>query len=357
MFRNTGRTTRSAIALLLALATTPFTAAANDLQQMLIQATSLAGSGDTEQAKSLYRDLIENHPDTVYAGHAHLGMATLHIAARENDEAIAEPDLALAYPSTTLVSKAAVQKVTVLANRLMDYDQAIEVGEAYLEELGPLMPPFDRRLMIMQLAFAYDQAERSEEALGIFKEELPRTPALLTLPLYYERLFDLQVKLGHRDEALGVARMGYALCGFDQASIEAMSNLVKKAYAARGEIFKATQFFAAQEDIEKPNPLLEAAMPTLTEEQLAELAECAQSDARLRVVAFLLIEDYANAMNAAQEAMAEADANQMLAALNEVARVFKARDLNLVRGNQFLEYAKTGEGVNPLDGFWEEMQP
>ena len=98
-------------------------------------------------------------------------------------------------------------------------------------------------------------------------------------------------------------------------------------------------------------------MPKLTDEQIAELAQASQSDARLRVVAFLLIEDYANAMNAAQEAMAEANANQMLQALNEVARVFKAKDLNLVRGNQFLEFAKSGEGVNPLDGFWEEVQP
>jgi len=111
MFRNTGRTTRSAIALLLALPLAPCFAADNDLQQMLIEATSLAGSGDTEQAKSLYRDLIDNHPGTVYAGHAHLGMATLHIAAREDEEAVAELDLALAYPSTGLVSKAAVQKM------------------------------------------------------------------------------------------------------------------------------------------------------------------------------------------------------------------------------------------------------
>lgn len=346
----------SALALFLMLSAASSFAQTNDLQQMLIQATGLAASGDTEQARALYRQLITTAPDTVYAGHAHLGLAKLHIAAREDDAALAELDLALAYASTTLISSAAVQKVTVLANRTLDYDQAVEVAEQYLDELGDLMPPFDRRLMIMQLAHAHDAAGRPEEALAVFRDELPLTPALLTLPLYYERLFDLHVKLGQRDEALSVARMGYALCGFDQPSIEAMSNLVKKAYAARGEIFKATQFFAAQEDPELPNPLRDAPLPQLSEEQAAWMAEVSQRDARLRVVTYLLLEDYEDAMIAAQDAMAEADASAMIQALNEVARVFKARDLNLVRGNQFLEYAKTGQGVNPLDGFWEEVQ-
>jgi len=55
-------------------------------------------------------------------------------------------------------------------------------------------------------------------------------------------------------------------------------------------------------------------------------------------------------------AMAAAPAEDMLRALGEVARVFKAKDLNLVRANQFLNYAKTGEGENPLAGFWEEAE-
>jgi hypothetical protein len=60
-------------------------------------------------------------------------------------------------------------------------------------------------------------------------------------------------------------------------------------------------------------------------------------------------------MLAAELHMAEAPAKDMLMALGQVARVFKAKDLNLVRGNQFLEYAKAGNGTNPLDAFWQEV--
>ena len=96
-------------------------------------------------------------------------------------------------------------------------------------------------------------------------------------------------------------------------------------------------------------------MPQVSEEDLAQMLEIGAGDSRLEVCSCLYASKYEQAMSAAQDAMAEADADDMLPALNQVARVFKARDLNLVRANEFLNYAKTGEGGNPLAGFWEEL--
>jgi len=96
-------------------------------------------------------------------------------------------------------------------------------------------------------------------------------------------------------------------------------------------------------------------MPTVSDEQFAQMLQASGTDCRLQVCSQLYASRYQDAMMAAQEAMAQADAQGMIAALNEVARVFKARDLNLVRANQFLSYAKTGQGQNPLAGFWEEL--
>jgi tetratricopeptide (TPR) repeat protein len=324
---------------------------------MLIKAQSLANAGETEQAKALYQQLIREYPDTVYAGHAYLGLAKVHVALRENEEALAALDQVLEnFSRPALVGAAAVQKVTVLIHRFSMYDEAIQLAEEQLEALGEYMQPFDRRVMVIQLTYAYDKAGQTEKALATYEELLPGTPALLTLPLYFERLFELQTKLAKQDEALTTARLGYALCAFEQTAIEAMSNLVKKAYASRGEIFKATQFFAAQEDPEKPNPLAEVPMPEVSEEQLAQMLEIGAGDCRLEVCSYLYAGRYEEAMMAAQEAMAAAPAEDMLRALGEVARVFKAKDLNLVRANQFLNYAKTGEGENPLAGFWEEAE-
>jgi hypothetical protein len=37
--------------------------------------------------------------------------------------------------------------------------------------------------------------------------------------------------------------------------------------------------------------------------------------------------------------------------LTDIARCFKAKDTNLVRANQFVRWAKTGTGANPVEGF------
>ena len=176
--------------------------AADPIQQILLDATALANSGETEQAKALFQQLIDDHADTVFAGHAWLGMARLHLKARENDECLAALDHALEYPSTALVSRAALEKVALLGNRLQDYEEGIAVAEHYLTELGELMPPYDRRLMIVQLAFCYDKSGQPEEALAVYEQELLATPALLFATIYYERVFDLHTRLGNQDEAL-----------------------------------------------------------------------------------------------------------------------------------------------------------
>jgi len=45
----------------------------------------------------------------------------------------------------------------------------------------------------------------------------------------------------------------------------------------------------------------------------------------------------------------------MATALRNLARCFKAHDLNLIRANQFLEFHRTGAGVNPLPALEGEL--
>ena len=42
-------------------------------------------------------------------------------------------------------------------------------------------------------------------------------------------------------------------------------------------------------------------------------------------------------------------------ALRNAGRCFKAHDLNLIRANQFLEFHRTGAGVNPLPALEGEL--
>ena len=334
----------------------PLSASANEAQTLLNSAQAAYNAGDYEEAGTLYQQIIDQFPDKVHSGYALVGLANIHTRNRENEEALAKLDQVLdQFGSAALLGKAAVLKISLLANRLKDYPGGIEFAEAWLAENGDLMRNHDRATMAIYLAQCYDKSGQPEEAIGVFQQEILTSPALFIYPLYHERLLELQLRTGHPDDALTTARVGYALCEFDQTSIEAMSNLVKKAYASRGEIFKATQFFAAQEDPEKNNPLFEVALPEVTPEQLDVMLMACGDDSRLRASTYLYAGDYREAMIAAQDYMAQAPAADMVKALGQVARVLKAKDLNLVRGNRFLDYAKTGEGGNPLSAFWDEV--
>ena len=71
-----------------------------------------------------------------------------------------------------------------------------------------------------------------------------------------------------------------------------------------------------------------------------------------RVLAYLLLGRLREAMTAARQAIVD-DKGGPSGAL-EIARVFKAADGNLIRGNQWLDFFKDGKGVNPIEAFFKE---
>jgi hypothetical protein len=331
--------------------------AADEPQKLLDTARAQQEAGEVENAKLLYKQIVEQYPDTQQAGYAELALARLHADARENEEALAGFNRVFErYKDPRILGPAAWSKTSLLIYRFRDHEAAIEFAEEQLAAIGPEMSSYDMRHLLPHVMHACQETDQPEKAIETFNQHALTKPDVLNHVLIYEHLLDAQVKLGMLDEAATTARVAYALCDFEQQTIETASTLVKRAFTARGEIFKATQFFAAQEDPEKPNPLLEVPMPEVTEEQLAQMLEAARGYWRARMFAYLYAADYTEAMHIAQDRLGEAGAQDMVAALNEVARVFKARDLNLVRGNQFLSYAKSGEGENPLAGFWEEAE-
>jgi len=68
----------------------------------------------------------------------------------------------------------------------------------------------------------------------------------------------------------------------------------------------------------------------------------------LSIVHLYLGED-GKALTEAMQYVSQATADEAVKSMMGVARVFKAADLNVTRANQFIEFAKTGKGPNPLD--------
>lgn len=158
-------------------------------------------------------------------------------------------------------------------------------------------------------------------------------------------------------EALSWAKLAFTLCRFDEGSIRDATKDVDRCLSA-GELTlaKVNQFAAAQTDAAAPNPLDKVPLPkfdtTAIRAQLADPNDKSPFEGRL--IEWLAIGDYRNAMLIAKSQLVGDVTNQDTAL--QVARVFKAKDGDIVRANQFLAYYQTGQGDNPIPAFLKETE-
>ena len=158
-------------------------------------------------------------------------------------------------------------------------------------------------------------------------------------------------------EALSWAKLEFSLCRFDEEAIRDATKDVNRCLSA-GELTlaKVNQFAAAQTDPAAPNPLDKVPLPQFdTTEVRAQLANPNdKSPFEMRLNQWLAVGDYRNAMLLAKSQLVSDVTNQNTAL--QVARVFKAKDGDLVRANQFLAYYQMGQGDNPIPAFLKETE-
>ena len=132
-----------------------------------------------------------------------------------------------------------------------------------------------------------------------------------------------------------------------------------KCGAAQGDFVAARGFGLAQEDTKRKNPLLEVKLPELDSEEIeAELKVLQEAQKKgydaeraPRIVTLLI------ALGQLRPAMEEARTLLVKRpsapeGVQQIARVFKAADMNLARANQFIAYLD-GKGEDPLPAFME----
>ena len=254
------------------------------------------------------------------------------------------------YPNSNLVTRGyiAANLTGLYLVNLKDYQAAVDNATWFLDNYSDMMADEYQTTTITLMAQAYVGMEDYAAAEEALTSRLPTCPFLLRYQDYYETVVQIQIATKDFDALLSTARAAYALCDFNEEAIKAMANLVRRAFIARGEFSKGIQFLAAQEDAGKPNPLRDVPMPTVTEEQKEQLVQGAGEGSVNRILVDLYIGDNSHAFEEAIGYMSSASTEEAIASLMEVARVFKAVDLNVVRANEFINYAKTGEGKNPL---------
>jgi len=91
-------------------------------------------------------------------------------------------------------------------------------------------------------------------------------------------------------------------------------------------------------------------LPDFSAEQL--LASAPENNRKLRLNALLYAGKFDEALTVAKDMVIKSPTtDMMLEGIRSLARCFKAKDLSIVRANQFLEYHKTGKGEDPLATF------
>ena len=163
---------------------------------------------------------------------------------------------------------------------------------------------------------------------------------------------------GQDAEALKWAKLGFVLCPYEDGPVQGAAQTLAQVWLAK-DLSPATAraFAVAQTEADQPNPLQAVALPTL-DAPFAEAIAAALGPARARndlgaLVGLLLLQgDSRGAMlEARRQLVASAGSPD---SLRQIARVFKAKDLNLVRANQFLVAYQNGQDTNPLPDFFRD---
>ena len=161
---------------------------------------------------------------------------------------------------------------------------------------------------------------------------------------------------GQSAQSLSWGKLNFMLCTFNEAETAAAARTLAQTWTYDLAVSQVKAFVAAQTDPAAPNPLDKIALPVF-DAPFRELLQTAtgrakaDKDARAIISLSIAAGDLRGAMIWARNGLAQEMGSEE--SVRQVARVFKAKDLNLVRANQFTSFYGSGEGVNPMVGFFE----
>jgi len=321
-------------------------------------ARQLQAEGETGEAKRAYEFLAEKYPKHKRAPYSLWAVSQILGERKRYEDAVSLLEGVLdQYPDSRVVSSGYVAShlTQYLLSNLLDFQGTIDVAESQLDAFPTQMLDENRAKIIERMVWSNIKLGDPTSAREALDRRLPECLFMLRHLDYYKLLIALQQQeAAQLDEtaapsaALSIARAAYALCDFDEKAIRGAVELVRSTYMSLGNFQKSVQFIQSQEDPQKVNPLREVPMPRLAPERKEQLLGAAGDEAELAILVHLYAGDITTALSTAKMHLIEAPSEEAVEALMHVARTLKAMDLNIVRANQFIIYAKTGEGDNPL---------
>ena len=203
----------------------------------------------------------------------------------------------------------------------------------------------------------YERGGQSQAGVS-FLEDLPiLRPDLIHELWYWTLLAETYTGLQQMDKAKQAAVLGLRLCPFDPDSVRTSLELLLGAAVLGGDRAATEAFLQYLKTGAGDNPCAQVPMPQLTDQQVDQMLANTGGLFTPLVNAYLYAGQFERAVQAAQQEVVSlaVDETQQAAQTSkgilDIARCFKAKDMHLLRANQFIVWVKTGEGENPLEDF------
>ena len=336
-------------------------AARADYQQAQKNAEALQKQGQFREAITACEAFMRAHPDAT-AGCQQLANLVDRILLRdlkERDQTVPICEAAVKEFENVPYYWAVCAKYVIQAKmwRAGEQGEAADLANQVVEKLGDNLPQgYVASALLMFHVYALRNAGRFDEALEAAKKDAKLRPLLLSNDEFFQALYGAVSGAKKPDQLLSVAKLAFVLSDFQEGSLTRATELVTKALTATQGPGVAIQFAKSQEDATAPNPLKDVPLLDLGDGK-AIVAAAAETDTDGRFNALLYAGTLAEALELAKEQLRTSAGVdwRMATALRNLARCFKAHDLNLLRANQFLEFHRTGAGVNPLPELEAEL--
>lgn len=299
-----------------------------------------ANAGTSQRTRSWLAKLYKNVAlaQAVKLRDANLALTTI-------DEAIAALGDKPPTPDFFIVTKS---ELLMRAGRLPE-------AEALLASSFRAFAPKDPAAAIELLpkyARVLDEQNRSAEALEIVQQFVVEHPEQWNDLNLIETMVKRLTVSKRPDEALSWGRLYFMLVPYEEEGLADATRMLLTLWTTKYLTpVKAQELVAAMQDESTPNPLRAIPLPAAERAVMQKQAVSARKPAD-RISYLLLSGDDRAAMLEAQK-LVLSDPTSPKGAL-EVARVFKAHDLNVKRANAFLDYYNKGEGENPVTAFFQE---
>ncbi|MBI3923319.1 MAG: hypothetical protein HY318_18000 [Armatimonadetes bacterium] len=344
--------------------------------QAIANAEKLRAAGKFDEAVGVCEEFFRQHPDCGPAGRGVVYFVDAILWRDLSPQVAKDPEAIRRVVQRGVEQFENVPDYYALCARYLvqsylwvEPAKALTLVNQALEKLGDRIPTdYVGGSLLMFQVYSLRWNNKYAEAIVAARETAEDYPTLLSNLDFLQPVYEAAKLNGgagksdsrvRGDDAVGMAKLAYVLCDYTEDAISKATTFASQALTAGEGPGVGIAFAKSQEDAKVANPLKDVPIFNLGDGK--KMLEVVGDDAEVKLNVLLYLgqtdpKRMQEAVAFAKDRMrAAGEAGALAGELKNLARCFKAHDLNLLRANRFLEFHRTGEGENPLKELETEL--